>query len=203
MAAQNRSSSDHNPAAHRADPTCAGIRERPSARTVLRREVLQSRMRRSDTLAVHAAITTGTIQGTTFRSRNNPFVCPLVSPIRPQFPKSRRDDGGEEPVGGPCHNLALGQAFRAHSKSTASPRTPATNRSWRVDETYVRVAGQWTYRIELWIPLATRSILCCRRSETLRQPSCSCVCHYRELAGTTGFEPGWRTGIQRQREVTV
>src|SRR5260370_8412679 len=37
MAALNRSSSDHNPAVHRADPTCAGFRERPSARTLLQR----------------------------------------------------------------------------------------------------------------------------------------------------------------------
>ncbi len=40
------------------------------------------------------------------------------------------------------------------------------NRSWRVDETYVRVAGNWTnlYRIGQWIRLATPSILFCRPS---------------------------------------
>src|SRR5580658_443232 len=37
--------------------------------------------------------------------------------------------------------------------------------------------------IELWIPLATRSILCCRRSETPRQPRYSRGWHYREAVG--------------------
>jgi hypothetical protein len=56
------------------------------------------------------------------------------------------------------------------------------NRSWRVDETYVASPVNGRICTGLWIPLATRSILCCRRSETSRQPSYSCVWRYREAA---------------------
>src|SRR5580692_8274333 len=78
-------------------------------------EVLQIRIRRSDTLAEHATITAGTVQGTTFCSRNNPLVRPLVSPIWPQLPKSGRDDGGAESVGGSFDDLALGAALRTRT----------------------------------------------------------------------------------------
>jgi transposase, IS6 family len=69
-----------------------------------------------------------------------------VLAVFPQLPGFGGNDNGARPLGGPCHDLALGPAFRAHSESTAPSRTPARpNRSWRVDETHVRVAGQWTY----------------------------------------------------------
>jgi hypothetical protein len=42
----------------------AGLRI--SRKATALKEVLQNRMRPSDMLAVHAAITTGTVQGTTF-----------------------------------------------------------------------------------------------------------------------------------------
>jgi transposase, IS6 family len=38
------------------------------------------------------------------------------------------------------------------------------NGSWRVDETYVRVAGNWTYLYRAVDPLAIPSISCCRLS---------------------------------------
>ena len=38
------------------------------------------------------------------------------------------------------------------------------NRSWRVDETYVRVAGKWTIYIEPLIRPGTPSTFCCRRT---------------------------------------
>jgi hypothetical protein len=41
--------------------------------------------------------------------------------------------------------LALGPAVRAGTQPTLPPELRNTNRSWRVDETYCRVAGKWTY----------------------------------------------------------
>ena len=69
---------------------------------------------------------TGTIPRATLRGRNHPTVCPLVLAVFAQLPGSGRNNGRARPLRGPCHNLALGPAFRAHSKSTASPRTPAS-----------------------------------------------------------------------------
>jgi transposase, IS6 family len=50
---------------------------------------------------------------------------------------------GSEYVGGPGHNLALGSALRSGTglRSHLKP----TNKSWRVDETYIRVKGKWAY----------------------------------------------------------
>ena len=47
------------------------------------------------------------------------------------------------------------------------------NRSWRVDETYIRVAGVWTYSTEPLTPRARPSTLCCRPSVMSLPPSTS------------------------------
>ena len=62
-----------------------------------------------------------------------------------ELPGSGGDDGGACPVGGSRHHLALGPAVCTHFESAASPRTSRSQALWRVDETYVRVAGNWTY----------------------------------------------------------
>jgi transposase, IS6 family len=41
--------------------------------------------------------------------------------------------------------LALGPALRTGTESALSPGTPTDKPSWRCDETYVQVAGKWTY----------------------------------------------------------
>ena len=41
--------------------------------------------------------------------------------------------------------MALGSALRADPEPADPARTAPANRSWRVDETYVRVAGIWVY----------------------------------------------------------
>jgi transposase, IS6 family len=40
----------------------------------------------------------------------------------------------------------LGYAPVLNERIRSDPRCGNPNRSWRVDETYIRVAGQWTYR---------------------------------------------------------
>ena len=56
-----------------------------------------------------------------------------------------------------------------------------TNGSWRVDETYLRVAGKWTYLyravdfyIAQWIRRGPRLIFCCQPGGTRRPQSDSC-----------------------------
>ena len=49
------------------------------------------------------------------------------------------------------------------------------NRSWRVDETYIKVAGSWAYLyIAPSILPARRLSLCCRRSAISSRRRCSC-----------------------------
>lgn len=48
------------------------------------------------------------------------------------------------------------------------------NRSWRVDETYFRVGGKWTYLYRRWIQKATPSSSCSRPTVTESQPNTFC-----------------------------
>jgi transposase-like protein len=45
----------------------------------------------------------------------------------------------------PLHHLALGTTICSDSEPTNSAELRRRNGSWRVDESYVRVAGKWTY----------------------------------------------------------
>ena len=61
------------------------------------------------------------------------------------------------------------------------PELRMTNRSWRVDETYLRVAGKWTIYTEPWIPPVPRlsfsyrldGILPLRNASSRRRSACS------------------------------
>jgi hypothetical protein len=64
----------------------------------------------------------------------------------------------------------LRYALELHKRLRRELRRP--NRSWRVDETCIRVAGAWTYLYR-----AVDSISCCRRSVMWLQPSTSCKWH--------------------------
>ena len=50
-----------------------------------------------------------------------------------------------------------------------------TGGSWRVDETYVCIAGQWRYLYRAVDSTGALSIFICRRSGMLRRPNCSCA----------------------------
>src|SRR6516225_8178231 len=68
----------------------------------------------------------------------------MVFAVLAQLPGPRRNNGRARGIGGPCHDLALGSTLRADlERLRRELRHP--NRSWRVDETYVRVAGKWAY----------------------------------------------------------
>jgi IS6 family transposase len=62
-----------------------------------------------------------------------------------------------------CYGPELEQRLRRHLKPT--------NKSWRVDETYVRVKGRGATYIGPSIPQVPPSISCCQRSVTLMLPS--------------------------------
>ncbi len=57
----------------------------------------------------------------------------------------------------------LEQRLRRHLKPT--------NKSWRVDETYVRVKGRWCYLYRAIDSPAPRLISCCQRFATPTQPN--------------------------------
>ena len=65
----------------------------------------------------------------------------------------------------------LEQRLRRHLKPT--------NKSWRVDETYLRVKGRWSTCIGPSIPRVPPSISCCQRSVTPTLPS---ACFAKRLA---------------------
>src|SRR6516162_9655745 len=84
-------------------------------------------------------------KGTTFRSRDHCPVCPLVSAVWAQLPQPGRDDGRAESPCRPCHDLRWVERYAPELDRRCRRELRMTNGSWRVDETYLRVAGRWTY----------------------------------------------------------
>jgi transposase-like protein len=59
--------------------------------------------------------------------------------------RDQEENGGARLGRGSRHDLALGPTLFSPFESAASPRTATSQRLWRADETYVKVAGKWTY----------------------------------------------------------
>ena len=55
------------------------------------------------------------------------------------------DDGRTRPVAGPYDHYALGVAIRTGVREALEAVRPAVGRSWRVDETYIKIRGEWGY----------------------------------------------------------
>ena len=71
------------------------------------------------------------------------------------------------------------QRYAPEINRRCRPELRNTNRSWRVDETYLRVAGKWTYLyIERWIPQARRLIFSCLPDGMRLRPNVSSRKHY-------------------------
>ena len=68
----------------------------------------------------------------------------LVSPVQAQFPGSRGNDCRARNFSGPYDDHGLDSALRAIRKrwNRFACRADAY---WRVDETYVKIKGRWTY----------------------------------------------------------
>jgi IS6 family transposase len=95
--------------------------------------------------AIHAEDATTSVQGTAFRTRDHHAVRATVSPVFTEL--SNLEELMAE------RNLALDhvtiwrwvQRYAPELDRRCRRELRMTNRSWRVDETYVRIAGRWTY----------------------------------------------------------
>jgi hypothetical protein len=80
-----------------------------------------------------------------FRPGNHRPLCPLVSPLQTQLSRPRRNDGRTRALSGPHDDHALDPALCARIREALEPLRLPGGRSWRVDETYVKIRGRWTY----------------------------------------------------------
>src|SRR6478672_2480560 len=70
---------------------------------------------------------------------------PVVPTILPHLAGPRGTDGRTRLESGPFDDWALGSTVCARTTQAYSPGRSAAEPVWRVDETYIRVAGVWTY----------------------------------------------------------
>ena len=88
----------------------------------------------------------GTVRGSPLRPRSHHPVRALVSSIQAEPARPGGDDGRARPVDGAYDHYALGAALRAPEFENRWRRfARAVGRSWRVDETYVKIRGEWCY----------------------------------------------------------
>ena len=75
----------------------------------------------------------------------------MILAAKPLFQDRRTRKGscrlvaGTGHIGGPRHHLAMGSRYAPELDRRLRSHLKPTNKSWRVDETYVRVKGKWTY----------------------------------------------------------
>jgi transposase, IS6 family len=86
------------------------------------------------------------VQVASIRAGGHPLGSGMVFALLAFVPRRRGAIGRAWALGGSRHRLALGPAVRPGVGSARlRKRLKATNDSWRVDETYVRVKGKWVY----------------------------------------------------------
>ena len=68
----------------------------------------------------------------------------LVSSVQTEPARLGGDDGGALPVAG-TYNQAMGPALHTEFEKRWRRYALAVGRSWRVDETYVKIRGAWCY----------------------------------------------------------
>jgi hypothetical protein len=87
------------------------------------------------------------VQGAAVHQRGDPVGGAMVSDVPDQLPRSRADALGPRGRSGPHDDLPLDPRYAAELQKRIRPHLRPSNGSWRVDETYVRVKGRWTYLI--------------------------------------------------------
>src|ERR1700730_7649816 len=87
----------------------------------------------------------GVVRGSPLRPRSHHHVRALVSSVQAQSARLGGDDGRARPVDGAHHDHALGAALAPEFEKRWRRFARAVGRSWRVDETYVKIRGEWRY----------------------------------------------------------
>jgi hypothetical protein len=94
---------------------------------------------------VHGEEETSVVQGAAFRSRDHHFVRSLVSSVCAQPPRLEELMAERNLQ---VHHVTIWrwvQRYAPELSKRCRRELRMTNRSWRVDETYLRIAGKWTY----------------------------------------------------------
>src|SRR6266516_4336506 len=115
----------------------------------------------------------GVVPGTAFRRSDHRLVRSLVSTLFAQLPRFGGDDG-ERNLG--IDHSTIGRwvlRYAGELNERIRHELWHPNRSWRVDETYVRVAGRWTYLYRAIDSRVIRSTSCSRRTAMRLLPSTS------------------------------
>jgi hypothetical protein len=96
---------------------------------------------------VDAEQSTCTLLGKALRRRDYCPLCSVVPPFFAELSRPEGADGGTRFERRSHHHLALGAALWSGIERRFRPELKRTGTSWRVDETYVRVAGQWAVSV--------------------------------------------------------
>src|ERR1700722_18206372 len=86
-----------------------------------------------------------TVRGSPLRPRGHHPVRALVSSLQAEPARPGGDDGPTRLVAGPYDHYALGVAIAPEFEKRWKRFAQAVGRSWRVDETYVKIRGEWGY----------------------------------------------------------
>ena len=71
--------------------------------------------------------------------------CTLVPTVQSKFSRLGGNDGRKRILLSPYNHYALGPSIRTELDKRIRCHLKQTNDSWRVDETYIKVKGQWMY----------------------------------------------------------
>lgn len=86
-----------------------------------------------------------TFQMETFSRRNNIVKRPLVSELSFELSEFRKNDARKGTQSRPHYHLPLGSCLFTRNRKRTRRYLKPTNDSWRVDETYIKVNGEWKY----------------------------------------------------------
>ncbi len=85
------------------------------------------------------------VQRPALHGRGDPVGAAVVSGVPDQLPRPRLDAVGPRRRGRPLHPVPLGKAYAATLEKRIRRHLRSCTGSWRVDETYIKVKGVWTY----------------------------------------------------------
>src|ERR1700733_2476143 len=106
------------------------------------------------------------------QTRSHPFRGPMVPSLFCFVARCWGAAGGAWSQGRSQNGLALAKGLRPELERRPRPHLKPTNKSWRVDETWVRVRGRWCYLYRTVDSMGGwAGILCTPNSHSAR-PTC-------------------------------